>query len=104
MTDVSRANPTRGLAAGLGISSSMGIGDGPENAALGQFWAAIAEAGLTPPEFITTDGKLQRFSSDGRRCDKAGWYVFHTGDIPAGPSDAGAAVSPKHGGPTSAAS
>jgi putative DNA primase/helicase len=52
--------------------------------ALDQFLAAIAEAGLTPPEFITTDGKLHRFSSDGRRCDKAGWYIFHTGDIPAG--------------------
>jgi putative DNA primase/helicase len=84
VTDVSRANPTRGLAAGLGISSSVGTGDGAENAALDQFRAAIAEAGLTPPEFITTDGKLHRFSSDGRRCDKAGWYVFHTGDIPAG--------------------
>jgi putative DNA primase/helicase len=52
--------------------------------ALDQFLAAIAEAGLTPPEFITTDGKLHRFSSDGRRCDKAGWYIFRTGDIPAG--------------------
>ena len=52
--------------------------------ALDQFLAAIAEAGLTPTEFITTDGKLHRFSSDGRRCDKAGWYIFHTGDIPAG--------------------
>jgi hypothetical protein len=39
--------------------------------ALDQFRAAIAEAGLTPPEFITTDGKLHRFSSDGRRGDKA---------------------------------
>jgi putative DNA primase/helicase len=52
--------------------------------ALDKFLAAIAEAGLTPPEFIRTDGKLHRFSSDGRRCDKAGWYIFHTGDIPAG--------------------
>jgi putative DNA primase/helicase len=49
-----------------------------------QFRAAIEQAGLTPPEFIITDGKLHRFSSDGRRGDNAGWYVFHTGDIPAG--------------------
>jgi putative DNA primase/helicase len=52
--------------------------------ALDQFLAAIAEAGLTPPEFIATDGGLHRFSSDGRRGDDAGWYVFHAGDIPAG--------------------
>ena len=69
MTDVSRVNPTRGLAAGLGISSSVGTCDGPENAALDQFRAAIAEAGLAPPEFITADGKLHRFSSDGWRAD-----------------------------------
>jgi putative DNA primase/helicase len=52
--------------------------------ALDQFRAAIAKAGLTLPELIAADGKLHRFPSDGRRCDKAGWYIFHTGDIPAG--------------------
>jgi hypothetical protein len=72
--------------------------------ALDQFLAAIAEAGLTPPEFITTDGKLHRFSSDGRRCDKAGGTSFIQATSRRGPSDAGAAASPKHGGPTSAAS
>ena len=54
------------------------------NGALEEFRSAIAEAGLTPPAFISTDGKLHRFSSDGRRADRAGWYVYHNGDIPAG--------------------
>jgi putative DNA primase/helicase len=49
-----------------------------------QFLAAITEAGLTPPKHIIDDGKLHRFSSNGRRGDDAGWYVFHAGDIPAG--------------------
>ena len=49
-----------------------------------QFRDIIRRAGLAPPKHIADDGKLRRFSSNGRRGDKAGWYVFHTGDIPAG--------------------
>jgi phage/plasmid primase-like uncharacterized protein len=49
-----------------------------------QFRAAIAKAGLIAPRNICADGKLHRFSSDGRRGDDAGWYVFHKEDIPAG--------------------
>jgi putative DNA primase/helicase len=49
-----------------------------------QFLAAIEQADLVPPKFIKADGKLHRFSSDGKRGDEAGWYVFHTCDIPAG--------------------
>lgn len=49
-----------------------------------QFRDAIAAAGLCVPETIIPNGKLQRFSSNGKAGDLAGWYVFHNGDIPAG--------------------
>lgn len=49
-----------------------------------QFRDAITEKGLIPPDTIIGDGKLRRFSSNGKPDDDAGWYVFHDGDIPAG--------------------
>lgn len=49
-----------------------------------QFSDAIKASGLTPPDTIMTDGKLHRFSSNGRRDDDAGWYVFYGDGIPAG--------------------
>lgn len=49
-----------------------------------QFRAAILSAGLTPPDVIEADGKLHRFTSNGKRNDDAGWYVFHGDNIPAG--------------------
>jgi len=48
------------------------------------FRDAIAAAGLTPPSEIIGDGKLHRFSSNGNAKDKAGWYVFHDDERPAG--------------------
>jgi len=48
------------------------------------FRDAIEAAGLTSPEAIEDDGKLHRFSSNGKRGDDSGWYVFHAGNIPAG--------------------
>lgn len=48
------------------------------------FRSAIDEAGLTPPDEIQADGRLHRFSPDGRRKDDAGWYVLHLDNIPAG--------------------
>lgn len=48
------------------------------------FRDAIEAAGLTPPKSIIPDGKLHRFSSNGKRGDDAGWYVFHEDGIPAG--------------------
>jgi putative DNA primase/helicase len=51
---------------------------------LEQFRAAIEDAGLEAPDFIKPDGKLHRFASDGRRSDRAGWYVFYPADVPAG--------------------
>jgi len=58
----------------------MSAGEDPRAA----FREAIRSAGLTPPEAIEPDGKLHRFSSNGRRGDDAGWYVLHGDGIPAG--------------------
>ena len=49
-----------------------------------QFRAAIADAGLHPPQIIEPDGKLHRFPSNGKPSDDAGWYVLHDDGIPAG--------------------
>lgn len=50
-----------------------------------QFQQAIAGAGLALPDAIFGDGKLYRFSTNGKRADVSGWYVLHDdGDIPAG--------------------
>ena len=51
---------------------------------LGQFRDAIQAAGLTPPDDIEADGKLRRFSSNGKKADDAGWYLLHDDGIPAG--------------------
>ncbi len=53
-------------------------------ATLDQFRSAIVAAGLTPPDLIEADGKLRRFSSNGKLKDDAGWYVLHGGMVPAG--------------------
>lgn len=49
-----------------------------------QFSDAIRAAGLIPPETIEADGKLRRFSSNGKRGDGAGWYLLFGDGIPAG--------------------
>jgi putative DNA primase/helicase len=49
-----------------------------------EFREAIQAAGLPPPEVIHADGKLHRFSSNGKPGDDAGWYVLHGDGIPAG--------------------
>jgi len=49
-----------------------------------QFRDAIRSVGLEPPDMIEADGKLRRFSSNGKRGDDAGWYVLHGDGIPAG--------------------
>jgi putative DNA primase/helicase len=48
------------------------------------FRDAIAAAGLTPPAEIIGDGKLHRFSSNGKPKDESGWYKFFDDDRPAG--------------------
>ena len=45
-----------------------------------QFQAAMAGAGLVPPETINGDGQLRRFGPGGKSC----WYVLHLDGIPAG--------------------
>ena len=49
-----------------------------------QFRAAIAAAGLTPPENIRSDGELMRFASNGQQGDDAGWYVMYEDVVSAG--------------------
>ncbi|WP_233193764.1 MULTISPECIES: hypothetical protein [unclassified Acidovorax] len=41
------------------------------------FRAAIASAGLPPPEDIEADGTIHRFSTSGKRTDDSGWYLLH---------------------------
>lgn len=40
------------------------------------FRSAISAAGITPPECVIPDGKIHRFSTNGRRDDDAGWYIL----------------------------
>ena len=49
-----------------------------------QFRSAIQSAGLVPPDVIEADGKWHRFPSNGKRGDKAGWYVLYDDGVPAG--------------------
>lgn len=49
-----------------------------------RFRDAIQSAGLIPPDDIEADGKLRRFSSNGKKADDAGWYLLHDDGIPAG--------------------
>ena len=44
---------------------------------LENFKKAIQAAGLTPPETIIPDGKIHRFSSNGKANCSAGWYVVN---------------------------
>ena len=49
-----------------------------------QLRVAIADAGLPPPDELVFDGKIHRFSTNGRAKDSSGWYVAYDGKIPAG--------------------
>ena len=49
-----------------------------------QFKAAMLDAGYTPPDEVIDDGKVHRFSPEGRKGDTAGWYILHADGIPAG--------------------
>ena len=54
------------------------------NDTLEQFRLALAAAGLYPPRPLRTDGKFQRFSTNGKPRDQSGWYVLHIDGIAAG--------------------
>ena len=56
------------------------VASNPEQA----FQGAISGAGLTPPDTIIADGKIHRFSTNGKGGDDAGWYILHLDNIPAG--------------------
>lgn len=49
-----------------------------------QYRAEILAAGLTPPDDIVADGKLHRFSTNGKPKDDSGWYMLHLDGVPAG--------------------
>ncbi len=48
------------------------------------FMAAIAATGMTPPNTIIADGKIHRFSANGKPRNANGWYVLHLNGVPAG--------------------
>ena len=48
------------------------------------FRSEISKAGLSSPENIIDDGRIHRFSSNGKTTDNAGWYVLFTDGIAAG--------------------
>src|SRR5690242_1223596 len=49
-----------------------------------QFKNEMVSKGITPPEDILVDGKLHRFSTNGKHKDVSGWYVLHSNGVPAG--------------------
>ena len=60
-------------------------GRSPEYAAgIEGFRSEISKAGLSLPNEIIYDGRIHRFSSNGKTTDNAGWYVLFTDGIPAG--------------------
>ena len=48
------------------------------------FQQAIAAAGLTPPDDVIGDGKIHRFSTNGKPRDESGWYALHLDGVAAG--------------------
>ena len=48
------------------------------------FRSEISKAGLSLPNEIIDDGRIHRFSSNGKTTDNAGWYVLFTDGIAAG--------------------
>ncbi len=48
------------------------------------FRSEILKAGLSLPNEIIDDGRIHRFSSNGKPTDNAGWYVLFTDGIAAG--------------------
>lgn len=48
------------------------------------FAEAMRAAGIEPPQKIEADGRIHRFSTNGRWGDDAGWYVLYADNLPAG--------------------
>lgn len=51
---------------------------------LQDFIQCIGNSGITPPDSVIPDGKLHRFSSNGKKGDDAGWYILFDGTVPGG--------------------
>jgi len=49
-----------------------------------KFKQEIEASGITVPNEIIADGKLHRFSTNGKSSDRSGWYILHTDDPSAG--------------------
>ena len=49
-----------------------------------QLREAIQTAGFTPPDHVHLDGHIHRFSTDGKKRNKSGWYVAFADGVPAG--------------------
>lgn len=45
---------------------------------------AMRENGIEPPDQFWFDGKIHRFSTNGKKDDKSGWYVLFGDKVPAG--------------------
>lgn len=51
---------------------------------LEQFKSEMIKAGFNPPDNIIANGYFQRFSTNGKPTDRAGWYVIYLDNIPGG--------------------
>ena len=49
-----------------------------------RFQQAITDAGLQSPQTLIADGKIHRFSTNGKVSDRAGWYLLHLNGFAAG--------------------
>lgn len=49
-----------------------------------QFRNTMLAADINPPDSIIADGKIHRFSTNGKVRDNAGWYILFGDNIPAG--------------------
>jgi phage/plasmid primase-like uncharacterized protein len=54
------------------------------DAARAGFREAMLKAGLTPPDVIVGDSKIHRFSTNGKKNDDAGWYIYYDDEFPGG--------------------
>lgn len=73
-----------------GVSSTAGANSRADSGfhftsnAIEQFRQAMLDTGIEPPENIKDSGKIERFSTNGKRGDDGGWYRFHSDGIPNG--------------------
>lgn len=49
-----------------------------------QLLIRMREEGFDPPENLVLDGRIHRFSTNGKKDDDAGWYVAYSDGVPSG--------------------